>query len=404
MNNKPYIELIRTDTGYEIFINENNQKKKLTVKDKMIMKKILSLRPFTLTDNNTYKYEDFNFIMYHFRKNRASKKAPKVNRIKSKLIIGGIVAATVLSFLSINNKAEEYKNNNILVNNALSKAIIETESSDLTKFEQKYNTTENQDIIVTLINESTKEPHLTTYSYNNNEENIETETKYTYTEPRSEAPNEENYKELNIFNYYFDTPGDPDAYTNSTQYMDLFEKYERMYGVDARLLCAIGAQESSGIHHEYSLNGGYGTGLMGIEYIWDQGNIYVFNFETNEYEVITVDYSRIGELEYNIKVGAAIFQSYFYDTLKNNNDIDKNEQLAFSIQKYNMGPGNMANLLSMGYNWQDNRDMINAGDSLYFEHVLSRLDNDTTLNIRLTDGSYFQTTINNNALNMGRVR
>ena len=63
-----------------------------------------------------------------------------------------------------------------------------------------------------------------------------------------------------------------------------------------------------------------------------------------------------------------------------------------------MGPGNMNKVLSCDGHWIDNRDMINAGDKHYFEHVLSRLDNGTIIRIRLSDGSYCETKLINTAL------
>ena len=211
--------------------------------------------------------------------------------------------------------------------------------------------------------------------------------------------NGEYYGEENIneFYYEFEKPKDKETLIKSQNYMELYRKYEKIYGVDANLLCAIGAQEGGGVHYETSING-YGTGIMGIEYIWEDAEIKVFNFEKNEYETIKVNYSKIGNLEYNIKIGAAIFQNYFYHTLKNPEAIEDTDYMAYTLQKYNMGPGNMRKVLGYGGNWRDNRDMINAGDKYYFEHVLSRLDNGTIIKLRLPDGSYYSTKLTNLSL------
>ena len=56
--------------------------------------------------------------------------------------------------------------------------------------------------------------------------------------------------------------------------------------------------------------------------------------------------------------------------------------MAYVIQKYNLGSGNSALLFEIGNgDWISNRDFIDAGDSRYFEHVLSRLDNGDTINL-----------------------
>ena len=60
-----------------------------------------------------------------------------------------------------------------------------------------------------------------------------------------------------------------------------------------------------------------------------------------------------------------------------------------------MGPGNMWKVLGYDGHWTDNRDMIDVGDMYYFEHVLSRFDNGTTIKLRLVDGSYYITEITN---------
>lgn len=344
MNNKNYIILEENEHGYEIYVIEDGIKKRLKPQSKIIMhevlKKFTPLRP----NENTYVYFDYDLITQRFQKAKASLNRKKVNREKSQKIIAGfLIVTTILGSAYIVNK------------------IANEDDSPSTKTEQ----TQNNPV------DSLK--------------------------PDDDYHEEEN---LNEFYYEFATPNDKEALINSKSYMETYKKYEKMYGVDADLLCAIGAQESSGVHHGDSTNNGYSKGIMGIEYIWDDAEIRVFNFEKNQYETIKVDYSRIGELDYNVKVGAAIFQNYFYNTLKNADDIDVEETdyLPFTLQKYNMGLGNMWTVLGYGGNWVDNRDMIDAGDKYYFEHVLSRLDNDTIIKLKLIDGSYYNTKLTNLSL------
>lgn len=185
------------------------------------------------------------------------------------------------------------------------------------------------------------------------------------------------------FDYEYSDIGDKEALENAYQYNYYFDLYGNMYGIEPKLLALIAAQESSGVHKEYSENG-FATGLMGIENVWSGETVRAYNYQTQEMEQMTIDYDRIGsDVDYNIKVGAMIFQQKFNAAVKNRGDLfSKNELLAYAIQKYNLGSGNSARLFKIGDgDWISNRDFIDAGDSRYFEHVLSRLDNGDTINL-----------------------
>lgn len=362
-----YIKLVCTDYGYEIYAINKGQKSKLSKRDRIIMTRVL--KKFTsIKKENTYIYPNYNLITLNFLKEKLLFKPKKVNRNKSK---------------------------NILPCVAFFASLFLTATLFIAKFGTKGNEPQN---------ETTKEPFSGVEVL---DEPIPTSTipvEITLPFETIIPESQEFISDTPCFEYDFDTPSDKAAYENSVSYMDTYLKYERIYGVDARLLCAIGAQESSGVHHKESINGGYATGIMGIENIWDGADIKVFNFETNSYETIKVDYSKIGELDYNIKIGAAIFQECFYGTLRNVSSIPKEEILAYTIQKYNMGIGNMNKVLKLGPNWMDNREVASGGDKLYVEHVLSRLDNDTTLKIRLKDGTYHEVTLTNKALDLKHAR
>lgn len=193
----------------------------------------------------------------------------------------------------------------------------------------------------------------------------------------------------NVFNYDYENRSDDECVTNSKQYMYFFEKMGNTYGIDPNLLMAIMAQESSGIHYSYSQNGA-AIGGMQIESFWFGKPITAFNFELGQYETINVDESRIGDVDYNIKVASMILQ----DNLK---VYDYNIPMA--VQAYNYGIPNMNRL---GDDWIDNRKYINCGDSMYFEHVFSFLPNNFTLEMKKADGSFVFLTLNNLYNNKGR--
>lgn len=398
---KSYIELkLKDKNDYNIYVINGDKRIKLSNSNMLIMSKIIRKYPHKRINDNTIIYPDLMPIMISFYREKSKQKKKKVNRKKSKKLLPRVIL-TLSLYAVIKLVSNDI---NISPEDDITKLETELESNDY-KIENSQNNESINTNQIHLKDSSIKVTIEETITNPEYIEPIETETNINQTietvnEPSQELVNyteESNYTE-NCFYYDFDTPGDKTALNNSSNYMETFKKYERIYGVDAKLLCAIGAQESSGIHREYTQNG-YATGLMGIENIWDGGTIKAFNFDTNSYETITVDYSRIGELDYNVKIGAAIFQNNFYETLNRFTNItDKSEQIIFSLQKYNMGPGNMKKVLSFGENWMDNRGMISAGDRYYFEHVLSRLDNYTDITVRLDDGSYQTTTLVNNSL------
>ena len=138
-------------------------------------------------------------------------------------------------------------------------------------------------------------------------------------------------------------------------------------------------------------------GLMGIENIWANAEVEVYNFDNDCWEIFKVDYDKVGkDVDYNIKVGTAIFQSRFNENIKKN-IVPPEELLAYTIQSYNMGQGNMNEVSTTGSHWIDSRIMVEGGDKLYFEHVLSRLENDTIINIKQKDGQYLSTKLTNEA-------
>ena len=397
MSNK-YIELkFNNNNDYNIYVVNENKRIKLSNSNMLIMSKIIRKYPHKRINENTIIYPDLMPIMIKFYREQSKHKKQKVNKKKSKKVLPTIVLTISLYAMTklISNDIDTLPENN--------EPQITTETNDINEESIHKDTPTNisqipiKDTTIEIIIEDTNNQEETNQQTT---EIINIQSNETTNEPQQTIMdyNEESNYDESYFYYDFDTPGDKQALNNATQYMDIFKKYERIYGIDANILCAISAQESAGIHKNYSQNG-HATGLMQIENIWAGATIKAFNFDTNSYETITVDYSRIGELDYNGKIGAAIFQLNYYETLNRFTNITyKSEQIIFSLQKYNMGPGKMRKVLSFGENWMDNRGMIAAGDRYYFEHVLSRLDNYTDITVRLDDGSYQTTTLVNNSL------
>lgn len=196
---------------------------------------------------------------------------------------------------------------------------------------------------------------------------------YDYKE---EVENDTNSNYLE-FDYYSDSDKkiSNNDIENILRYKDIFDKYGHEFGIDSNLLIALATNESSGIHDiDYDEPD---IGIMQIEWsVWLNKKVKAYNYEKNEFDSLIITNDVIESLEGNIKAGTMILQENINKTVRygyNDKLINASDILPYSLQRYNMGVGNMQKLLRMGGDWKDNRNEITAGDSKYFEHVLAYL-------------------------------
>lgn len=196
---------------------------------------------------------------------------------------------------------------------------------------------------------------------------------YDYKE---EVENDTNSNYLE-FDYYSDSDKkiSNNDIENTLRYKDIFDKYGHEFGIDSNLLIALATNESSGIHDiDYD---NPDIGIMQIEWsVWLNKKVKAYNYEKNEFDSLIITNDVIESLEGNIKAGTMILQENINKTVRYGYDdklISASDILPYSLQRYNMGVGNMQKLLRMGGDWKDNRNEITAGDSKYFEHVLAYL-------------------------------
>jgi len=196
---------------------------------------------------------------------------------------------------------------------------------------------------------------------------------YDYKE---EVENDTNSNCLE-FDYYSDSDKkiSNNDIENTLRYKDIFDKYGHEFGIDSNLLIALATNESSGIHDiDYDEPD---IGIMQIEWsVWLNKKVKAYNYEKNEFDSLIITNDVIESLEGNIKAGTMILQENINKTVRYGYDdklINASDILPYSLQRYNMGVGNMQKLLRMGGDWKDNRNEITAGDSKYFEHVLAYL-------------------------------
>lgn len=382
MNNKnEYLELIYTPDGYKIFAVTETQKVKFNATNAKILFNILKNKKYIQIDEDVYRFTDLNPIYKEFKQETKKYNNKKyVNRQKSKsivtgtipksviiaaaggLIVGGIFVGGLAYFNHINN------NNNINSNNK--ETIIQVEPTTIVTT-PTVSLVPNQD---------------------NNEENIQI---------NNSANDNYNDNYIENFHYYYTEIDDKQALENAKKYDEIFLKYEKKYGIDKDLLRAIAARESSG--KQNITNNGKSYGLMAIENIWADQTIEVYNFETQKYETIKVDYEKVkNDADYNIMLGSAIMQWHFNATIKSGL-INKNEALAYSLQRYNMGPKALQDILKTGVHWMEGRKEETQGDKEYFEKVLTNIENGDIIKMRLIDGTYHYYSITNDALELESV-
>lgn len=197
------------------------------------------------------------------------------------------------------------------------------------------------------------------------------------------------FENTDVFQFDYEDRSLNEEVNNSRRYMDCFEEVGTTYGIDPNLLMAIMAQESSGIHHEYSQNG-YATGGMQIENFWFGKEITAYNFKLGQLETIKVDENMVSDLNYNIKVSSMILQNHleYY-----------NYNIPIAVQAYNYGDANMKKL---GDDWINDRKYIDSGDPKYFEHIFSFLPNNYTLKMLKPNGNSISLTLNNISNNKSR--
>lgn len=132
--------------------------------------------------------------------------------------------------------------------------------------------------------------------------------------------------------------------------------------------------------------------------VWNDEDITVYNYETGKEEKIHITLDKLKDVNFNIKVGCAIFQNYLKQM---------NGNLVAAIQSYNMGPKSVREIMTTYANergktyydvlnndedigWLDYRNSSYAGDTNYVENVSRYYNGDVQkLNVRQFYGICF---------------
>ena len=228
---------------------------------------------------------------------------------------------------------------------------------------------------------------------------------------------DDNNNELNTilnpdeFNFSYDDRTSAENIINAHQYEDLFEFYANKYGLDKNLLMALVAQESGGEHYG-NLDNGPAEGIMQIEKEAHLGSLVsAYNVETGEIDTIDITPENLQDLETNIQIGTMLLRNCLEEN---------NYNIPLALQTYNLGPGNMNQVLSTcsaleniseedminnpaNTNWLNYREFLNTGDPLYVEHVFSFLENGTTITIKDRNNNPIALTIHNDYQNTNYI-
>ena len=311
-----------------------------------------SLQDMEVSVSDIHKLKTDNRFSFIFEVIKEKKYKPVRTALKIASIIGLVAAISATGIVSV--KAI----NNTDFNNTDSTSVsIEYEDDSVTK------PIVNQEYVIENEDEETNDEELKASS---SLESNELEDK----ENDSISPTIE--EELNVG---ASSSSEKLKYVKEN-YFDIIEKYSNMYNLDSNLIAAIATQERGS--HSDKVDDGGAIGLMQIQVlVWNDKNISVYNYETNSEEKIHITLDKLKDVDFNIKVGCAIFQNYLKQM---------NGNVIAAIQSYNMGPGSVKKIISTyasatgktydevlnsveDTGWLDYRNSSYPGDPDYVENV-----------------------------------
>ena len=312
------------------------------------------------------------------------KKVSRINKHVGKKIIAGALVLGVLGTLIGIELSRKQKGDNVDINKSTTYIEEITEPTEIRiPIENDFN-------IDNTSSEKKDEQHEIVLENLNN----------------SNIDSFEESSNIEVFIPFQDRSDTEKARITRAYYGETIESYAKRYGVDPKIMLAIATQER-GIHSDEMDRGG-ATGLMQIQNaVWLGENVTAYNYDTQKYETLHIDKSKLSDVFYNIKIGCMYFQNCM-------NYMDGNVLAA--IQCYNYGLGNMEKVFKQysfesgksikeiladisDCGWMDCRfeAVGNVGDKDYVENVISwmgstmNFENPTssneTINITVTNSN-----------------
>ena len=327
----------------------------------------------TLHNRKRFKVDDrFNFLFELVKKKKIDR-----NGLGKKLMVIGLSAAVLIGAgVTVKNLIKKQKN-----------ISDDTTTSYSDEAHDKYVKTNKDEITTSELTGYTNKEDVGTLK----DDTIETK-KAVKTETSSNNGNNSSKAEEDIIDSNIDhgsLSNSEKAEKTRSLYGDIIEKYCNMYGLDSNVICALATQER-GVHSD-SVDEGGAIGLMQIQVsVWTHETINAYNYETEKTDEIYISLDDLREVDFNIKVGCAIFQNYL-------KLMDDNYFAA--IQCYNMGDGAMRSILndysdSTGRSvdeilkdpgdlgWMAYRNEGYAGDPNYIENVMRYYEGNSLSNAK----------------------
>lgn len=334
----------------------------------------------TLHNRKRFKVDDrFNFLFELVKKKKIDR-----NGLGKKLMAIGLSAAILIGAgVTVKNLIKKQKNTG-----------DDTTTSYSDEAHDKYIKTNKDEITTSELAGYTNKEDVSTLKNDTIETKkaVKTETSSNNGSSSNNNGNNSSKAEDDIIDSNIDHGSLSDsekAEKTRNLYGDIIEKYCNMYGLDSNVICAIATQER-GVHSD-SVDEGGAIGLMQIQVsVWTHETINAYNYETEKTDEIYISLDDLREVDFNIKVGCAIFQNYL-------KLMDGNYLAA--IQCYNMGDGAMRSILneysySTGRSvdeilkdtgdlgWMEYRSGGYAGDPNYIENVMRYYEGNSLSNAK----------------------
>ena len=363
-----YIDGKKKNTNYKLYNHGDYIKTFSKEESKVISKRIKDENITRKMNGNMVTIDNQRFVIQMTRLNLVPKKRNIINKRLIAVLIAGTLTASI-GLLKTGKKTD--------INN---QSIVH--ASDL-----------NDDIIIDDSNDTESETV--------EKEEIVNDIKDTYT-PTKTTIDLTNYDEQSEFSYE-DRSSNQNVSTVNDNYLNIINTYSSRYGIDPKIMFAIICQENPNNIKNYNMVAGHG--VPQIEGIWDNSEVYAYNFETNQTESSgPIDVMRcVDDQDYSIKISCMIMSSY-YNTIHTNysDKLNPEQELGATIWAYNKGITQICKSLNNTDNYNEFVSYVKnytaGGDNEYIEHVLSYIQDEDVVYLKSKDGLINSVMIDNTSV------
>ena len=332
---------------------------------------------------NMMTIDNQRFINFITRLNLVPKKRTIINKKLIAILVAGTLTASVGLLKTAKNT--DINNQNIVHASDLNDDIIIDDSNDTDS-----KVKEKEEIVNDI--KDTYTPTETTINLTNYNE--QSNTKYDKElEENNIAPEPISFNDdfENIFEFtYEDRSSNQNVSTVNNNYLDIINTYSSRYGIDPKIMFAIICQENPNNIKNYNMVAGHG--VPQVEGIWDNSEVYAYNFETNQTESSgPIDVMRcVDDQDYSIKISCMIMSSY-YNTIHTNysDKLNPEQELGATIWAYNKGITQICKSLNNTDNYDEFVSYVKnytaGGDNEYIEHVLSYIQDEDVVYLKSKD-------------------